>query len=450
MRGFGAKVAVMTAVLVMAALIVHGIAVYAFVSSTTLQRVRSDIEAEMAAVRASLANHPAIDFAHIVETHAREHGAHRFIHSLNRDGQIVIAGNAWLRPHMPGWTKIDGPDAAVATALGGDVLVLTQQVAPHLLLSVGRGIHWIADVEDELFEILIWTLLGSIALAGTAGLVVNRVIARRLAAVTTTAVAIMRGDMSERVPVAGSGDEFDRLSATLNAMLDRLQQLMESLEQVSNDIAHDLRTPLARLRQGLERARRTATTPGAFTTAIDQAVGETDAMLATFTALLRIAQMESGALSPDFRRVDLSELIHSVAEAYEFNTAESGHTIITELADAPRIQGDRDLLPQAVVNLLENALTHTPRGTRIVISLSECDGDVRLSFADDGPGVPSKELQRIFQRFYRLETSRTTAGTGLGLSLVSAVVRAHGGRIAARDNHPGLRINIDFLKGASN
>ncbi|MDX2288437.1 MAG: HAMP domain-containing sensor histidine kinase [Hyphomicrobiaceae bacterium] len=434
----------MTAALVMAAIVVHGIVVYAFVTSTTEQRVRNDIEAEMSALQSEVAKRPTHDIARLVDDRLRGHGPYRFAYSLISPAQAHVAGDIWLKPGNAGWTRIDRSDSGEGSSSDGDVLVLTAKLGPDYVLSIGRNIHWIVEVEDELFEILIWTLLGSITMAGAAAYMVNRAIAHRIDSVTTTAGYIMQGDLTQRVPITGSGDEFDHLSSTLNEMLGRLQQLMESLEQVSNDIAHDLRTPLARLRQGLDRARTTAETPDAFCVAIDNALAEADAMLSTFTALLRIAQMESGALRPALQSVDLNELVHSIADAYELNASETGHQLAVASTVQLHIEGDRNLLAQAIVNLIENALTHTPSGTRIALDLSQVGDSTRLSVADNGPGVPAGEREKIFRRFYRLETSRTTPGTGLGLSLVAAVVRAHRGKLAAFDNHPGLRIEIDF------
>lgn len=275
-----------------------------------------------------------------------------------------------------------------------------------------------------------------IGLAG--GLLFGRAIRRRLETMNATAVSIIGGDLSSRVPLSGRGDEFDQLAGTLNRMLDRIDTLVGNVRQVSSDLAHDLRTPLTRLRQRLERLLAKTATDAAQAEEAERAIVDIDAILAIFAALLRIAEVESGALKRYFREFDLSECVATVAESYALVGEDSGHSLAADVLPGLRIVGDPELMAQLLVNLLENALRHTPAGSRIAVSLSEERQKAVLRVADDGPGVPASHRHSLAERFTRVERGRSTPGHGLGLNLVSAVATAHGGTLAFADNHPGL------------
>jgi signal transduction histidine kinase len=227
-------------------------------------------------------------------------------------------------------------------------------------------------------------------------------------------------------------------------MLDRIVGLMENLRQVSNDVAHDLRTPLSRLRQDLEEAQKRELTAPELKRVIEGAVAEADVLLETFSALLRIAQIEAGIRRSAFRAVDLSDVLRTVAEAYLPAVEESGRALRTEIADGVQVDGDRGLLSQLLVNLVENALRHTPAGTTITLRLSRQPAGALAEVADTGTGIPADERAKVFRRFYRLERSRTTPGSGLGLSTVAAIVELHHAAIELLDNAPGLRVVIRF------
>jgi signal transduction histidine kinase len=227
-------------------------------------------------------------------------------------------------------------------------------------------------------------------------------------------------------------------------MLDRIQALMESLKQVSNDIAHALRTPLGRLRQKLEIAQADAQPGSKCERGVEAAVAEADNILETFSALLRIAQLEAATRTAGFREVDLSGLFEQVAEAYASVADDQGKAIAASIAPSVIAWGDKDLLTEMLANLLDNAITHTPQGARIEVSLSNGAGRAIATVADDGLGIPSAERGRVFDRFYRLERSIRTPGSGLGLSLVAAVADLHGVELSVEDNAPGLRLTMIF------
>jgi signal transduction histidine kinase len=284
----------------------------------------------------------------------------------------------------------------------------------------------------------------SVILAILGGLVLSRGFLRRVESVNETARRIVAGQLQARAPVGENGDELDRLAANLNAMLDRIQTLMESLKQVSSDIAHDLRTPLARLRQNLEAARATAQTTEEFRLSTDAAIGETEALLDTFSALLRIAQVESGSRKSGFATVDLSELFELVATTFAAVAEDQGQKLVSDIEEGATISGDRELLLQLATNLVENAIRHTPEGTTIELGVRRCQGEIIARVADNGPGIPAVERAKVFRRFYRLEASRTTPGSGLGLALVAAAAELHDARVHLLDNAPGLVVEVHF------
>jgi len=284
----------------------------------------------------------------------------------------------------------------------------------------------------------------SVILAILGGLALSAGFLRRVESVNRTARQIMAGRLDSRVTVRDNGDELDRLAANLNAMLDRMQALMESLKQVSNDIAHDLRTPLARLRQNLETAKGSATTVAEFRSSTDAAISETDSLLRTFSALLRIAQIESGARKSGFTSVDLSEVFELVASTFAPVAEDLGHRLNSEIEEHISISGDRDLLLQLATNLVENAIRHTPEGTDIEVRLKKKGDAIIATVLDNGQGIPEEERAKVFRRFYRLEASRTTPGSGLGLALVAAVAELHGARISLSDQGPGLLVEVCF------
>lgn len=443
-RGTGTRIAALTLILVMTVVSLLGVFVYSLVDVALRDRVRSQITQESSQLVSEHAPSNVDRLVLAINQRMRDGMLRRFAYRLTQQDGTDIAGDSWLKGSSAGWhwQELDGK--LNQSISDGHVIIYTQVLDPGLVLSIGRDAHWIADVEEELRELFLWALALAVSASLLISLLIRRIIARRLAAVTDTALAVMDGKLSQRIPTTGAGDDFDRIAHTLNEMLDRIRALMESLTQVTDDIAHDLRTPLGRLRQKLEQVRDDATLPTRHAAALDQAVSEADGLLATFTAMLRIAQIDSGARRSGFRQVDVTECARSVFEAYEFSAEDTGHKIVSNIDSGVELNGDRDLLVQMLANLVENGLTHTPSGTTIELGVRRSATGIEVFAADNGPGVPAGEREKIFQRFYRAETSRTTPGTGLGLSLVAAIAKLHGGTITAADNEPGLRVAIHF------
>jgi signal transduction histidine kinase len=254
----------------------------------------------------------------------------------------------------------------------------------------------------------------------------------------------MSGDLTHRLPLNGSGDELDRLSDNINQMIARIEQLMAGMKQVTSDIAHDLRTPLGRLRQKLELARDSECTGIECKAVFELTIAETDGILETFDALLRIGKIDAGAAVRRFAEVDLSEMTARLGESYRPVIEDNTQFLKTSIETGVRVTGDRELLMQMLVNLMENAIRHCNSGTLISLSLSQGDKAALLTIADNGCGVPAEELPKILRPFYRLEQSRSSVGSGLGLALVDAIARLHGVRLDLSDNGPGLKISLAF------
>jgi signal transduction histidine kinase len=324
------------------------------------------------------------------------------------------------------------------------ILVAVRTLGDGLRLVVADNLDSVEDIEDVILNGLVVALVLAVALGLGTGVFLSRSILHRVDSITRTAEAITNGDISQRIALTGSGDDFDRLAATLNTMLDRIADLLENLRQVSNDIAHDLRTPLAHLRQRLEDTKIRAVSTSDYQQAVDDAIEDADTLLDTFSALLRIAQVEAGTQSSSIHSVSLSDVMQTVAEAYAPDIEDAGRFLQTEIPPAVTINGDRDLLTQLFANLLENALRHTPPGTHIAMRLRNNHVQAVAEVSDDGPGIPPDEHERVFRRFYRLERSRTTPGNGLGLSLVGAVAALLHATIELLDAKPGLIVRVRF------
>ncbi len=429
-----------------------GAVVFWIASSALNREMRMRITAETAALVSEFRAFGATRV--IAAIRHREQGAGSLDYLLQGAGGTRLAGDL---PGLagPGWIDLSlGNREARGQAIehGGQperVRVLATALGNGMLLAVGDDLSRTNAAKTAILGAFA-SVTGLVLLLGIlGGVLLSRAFLRRVDAIAVTAQAIIDGDLSQRIPVHGTGDDFDQLAATLNRMLDRIAALMESLRQVSSAIAHDLRTPLARLYQRLDTARTHAASAAEYRQAIDGAILETDEILGTFAALLRIAELEAGTRRSRFRPLDLSALVLSVAEAFAPAIEEATHTLVLDVAPGIRIAGDQQILAQMVSNLLENALRHTPAGATIRLGLERAGKAVRLVVADNGPGVPASERGRIFERFYRGEQSRTTPGSGLGLSLVRAAADLHEAVLSVDDACPGLSIGVTFQPSVS-
>ena len=319
-------------------------------------------------------------------------------------------------------------------------------------LLVARDISDAARYRERIKMTLLWSGLVALVVGVIGGAVMSRNLLRRVEQVNRTAERVMGGNLSDRVPLRGSRDEFDQLAANLNNMLDQIERLMAGMREVSDNIAHDLRTPLARLRARLELSligsnSTNGLEDGAQAEAVRAAIDEADRLLATFNALLNIAEAESGARRNEAEPLDLAQTARAAAELYEPVAEEKGCALKIDVEPGIMIRGDRHLLSQAVANLLDNALKYG--GGEVLLSAHQQDGRAALEVSDTGPGIPEEERDVVFDRFVRLEPSRSTPGNGLGLSLVRAVARLHNGTVALGEvdpgsGQPGLKVRLEF------
>lgn len=293
-------------------------------------------------------------------------------------------------------------------------------------------------------RIVFWVLGSTIVLALAGGALMSFSALRRVELVSRASRQIVAGDLSQRIPVRGTDDEFDHLAVSLNEMLDRIQSLMEGMRQVSSDIAHDLRTPLSRHRQRLELALMHGGTAAELRSALEESVRDVDGILETFGALLSIARLGARTDAADLAPVDLGALLENLTEAYRAVAEDQEQHLACHVDGGLPVTGGRELLTQLFVNLIENALRHTPPGASITVSAHREGDAVVAQVYDSGPGIPADSRAHVFRPFFRLEASRTTPGTGLGLSLVAAIAELHSARIALLDNQPGLRVRLTF------
>ena len=314
------------------------------------------------------------------------------------------------------------------------------RVRGNFYLLVGRNMTELAKTRQTITHALIWGSLIMFGLALLGSVMMNRSVTRRIDTINRASDEIMSGNLSRRIPSQGSGDEFDRLSENLNHMLDQIELLMDGVRRVSDNIAHDLRTPLSRLRQRLETAREGNGDDEARLELLDHALLEADGLLKTFNALLRIARIESESRQATFDEVDLKGLLCDVVELYEPVAEQKSQLIEATCETSVWVNGDRDMLFQVLANLFDNAIKYSPKSSTIRANLVASS----LQLCDRGPGIDSSERGKVFQRFYRADASRSTEGSGLGLSLVKAVVELHKMDIELSNRDPGLCVTLKF------
>jgi len=330
--------------------------------------------------------------------------------------------------------------------------------AAALALPDGRTVV-IAHDTDEIDRVQATTLralglglMPTLALSGLGGLLLAGRARRRLAATEAAVAQVMRGDLRKRLPVGGGNDEFDRLAGNVNRMLDEIERLLGEVSSVSDAVAHDLRTPLTRLRARLERTREQASSVAEFREAVDQGLAWIDQTLAMVTAVLRIGEIEHGRRFAGFAPVDLAEVVREAAEFFEPVAEEKTVSLdVAVEAGIPPVEGDRDLLFETVSNLVDNAVKFTPPGGRVRIGLAREEGGVVILVEDTGPGIPPAERDQVFQRFYRAERARRTPGNGLGLGLVAAIAKLHGFTVDLRASPGGgARFAVQCHQGEAN
>ena len=382
--------------------------------------------------------------AAIISERVRRDPGGRTVYLLTDPLRRPLVGNLsdWptVDPDARGWIEFelkdrDSPDGEVYLARARSFVL-----QGGLNLLVGREVRELVRTRNMVINAMIWGIAITLALALAGGIAMSRSTTRRSEAINQTSREIADGALDRRIPTRGTGDEFDRLAAQLNEMLDRNQSLMEGLRHVTDNIAHDLRTPLSRLRQTLEGLEEDGLSGPERAARIDRAIGEADGLLSIFNALLRITQIEAGGRRDNFLTVDPEEVVADVAELYQPVAEEKGLSFSLRLDATAELEGDRDLLFQAIANLADNAIKYSPPDSTVTLHAA----GRAVTVSDTGPGIPEEAREEVFLRFHRLEAARSTPGSGLGLSLVEAVAHLHGGRVRLEDNRPGLKAILEL------
>ncbi len=364
------------------------------------------------------------------------------IYTLRNSSGALIAGNAELEGVAKGFSTLRPKDQHQSDV--NYKLFRGQLDGNDLTVGISYG-----DT-DELARIVLVSFGWATAIVFTVGLggavVLRYRTRRRISELSQTAHAIGRGELARRLPVSSRMDEIDMLSSEVNVALERLEASVATLNHVTTDVAHDLKTPIGRTFLILDDALQAETMAEA-KDAVEAALAELTAIASTFDALLRIAQIEARNRTAHFKSIDLTALVRDIYDIYDAIAAEAGYALrIQEAGEECQVRADPDLIRQMLANLLANALRHTPSGSTITLGLTHRGGAICLSVSDDGPGIPAEERERVFDRFYRLEKSRTTVGSGLGLSLVKAIAELHGAKVELLDNTPGLSVVILFRR----
>ena len=366
---------------------------------------------------------------------------------LDANGEIV-AGNIRTERPFEGWRELERsrlPDIAHDGTDRDRFLAVWTPVSKGMLL-IGRSDREVRQARLILMRSLGWGILATAILGVGSGIYLARGAQKRIDAIAGTLSAVTAGELDRRIPISQPRHDLDEVSARINAMLTQLERLVQSANQSSTDIAHDLKRPMTRLRQQLEGASEAADASPEIKAIIEEAIGEVDSIVATFEALLNIGQLEAGDRRARFVDIDLEQVLNDAVEAYAPVIEDDGFKLVWNGArgTVPMIRGDHELLLQLFANLIENVLQHCPRGTTIELALAGASRGPVVSVADNGPGIPEVEHDNVFRRFYRLERERSSPGHGLGLSLVRAIADLHGAAVRLCDNNPGLKVSIAF------
>ncbi|WP_225714136.1 sensor histidine kinase [Bradyrhizobium semiaridum] len=427
-------------------------AIFAYVYWSTVAYVRSEsdraIMTEQTNLREAFARSGRDGLVALIGQRIADRGFAGHVYLLAGPDAAVLAGNLKQWPSgaaAQGWTEFRAP-MLPANPL---VRAVTERLANGDDLLVGRDI---GDLDGFMARIRVAGIAVAgliVVLAAVASIGVTRRTVGRIESINATSRAIMLSGLDRRIPLRGSHDEWDRVAENLNLMLDRIQTLMGDVKQVSDNITHDLRTPLTRMRGRLEKAYHAQRNGEADAALIGDTIADLDTVLRMFASLTRISEIETRARRVAFRSVNLVEIAGEVVELYDA-AAERDATRLDLAGDAEvLLTGDRDLLFDAIANLVDNAIKHGRAGGRVSVTCCNSDEGAVIAVADNGPGIPAGQHDRVFKRFYRLEQSRYTPGNGLGLSLVAAVASLHGARIELRDNAPGLLVQLYFPPAAS-
>ncbi len=418
--------------------------VYVLASRDANARLRLSIEKKMSQVEAQLAE-PDTEMQEAVAAA----GPEDVWIVYDRAGNL-LAGNVDSASPFDGWKIVDRSDLhfSVPASRELDRFLLWGKESGVYRIVVGEGLYLGDEISGILFSALLWGI-GAILLIGGGGAILLASRAnRRLAGAETALREFSEGNLGSRLPIAGVDDDLDRISVAINAALVRIETLLKTVQQISTDIAHDLKSPLARLRQTLESA--VFAPEGPSRAAIEMAITQADALVETFEALLRIANIEAGGRRARFATVDLALVLDAVVDAFGPAAEDAGQQLTLSISDRCEVKGDKELLTQLFANLVENAIRHGSKENVISVSATAQGHGVTVIVVDRGPGIPEAEREPVLRRFYRLDRSRSTPGDGLGLALVRAITDLHGAKLVLSDANPGLVCTLAFSKHIQN
>ncbi len=412
--------------------------------------LRDALRHQMAIMRADAQLEGSAALVKILTEHVRTDRINRYRYLvIPRSGSAFDSGIPRTAVRIDGFATIEAMASDISPIPGQgqvEMLVLTERLADGTFMAVGRESSSLNALRAGLHRVVIWGGIGLILLAATAGIVAGSLFLRRLELVNDTTGRIMEGNLSQRIPSIGFGQEFLDLTNNLNGMLDRLEAAMTVMRQISTDLAHDLRMPLTRLRNRLEEIKPSSEIQAC---QIESAIAEADELLILFNAMLRLARVEAGNTPSDMVLVDLGALIKRAIDAYQPAAEEGGRVLVAQAEGTHEMRGDPALLTQLIANLIDNGLCHTPPGTKIEVEARSSSEGTLLIVKDDGPGVPEAELPNLPTRFYRVDHSRNRPGTGLGLTLTAAIVELHHGTMRITNRNPGLRVEISLPPAAT-
>jgi len=410
-------------------------------------QVQETVEAEATGLSEQYRERGIQGLADIIGSRAGQDLERRAVYLLLAPDGSRIAGNLYGWPNddgdASGWVRF--PVERVGEGrIATEALARTYTLPKDYRLLVGRSLYDTKRVKSAINRALGWGLALTVLLGIVGGYFTSRHMLTRVEAMSRTARRIVGGDMKSRMKLSGAQDEFDQLATSFNEMMDEIERLVDGIRTVTDNIAHDLRTPLNRLRSRIEVALlgEGGTDPAELRRVLEETVVEADNLLATFSALLAIGNAESGQRLHSFEVLDPAQLVADVAELYEPLAEEKGIAMACRTTPGLSVEGDRHMMFQALANLVDNAVKYTPEGGSVTVAVAAHEGGVEITIADSGPGIPEEARDRVLDRFVRLDATRSTPGNGLGLSLVKAVARLHGGTLALGDNAPGLKVHL--------
>jgi signal transduction histidine kinase len=438
------RVALILGAAFLVALVIANVAAFKLIENELGVRADQAISDTFTVISGAYGDADQTDLVESVRAHAASTIDHEKIFAFADETGHVIVGNSASVPSITGWGTVGAERLGITPGDGEDYRIFVGTVGTGRLM-VGSSFAETRAIAALTRATLAWASMSILVIVLVIGIVLAASAQRRIDAIAGTMTRVGHGELAARIAVGRRGDDIDSLSRQVNAALDRLTALVEGMRHVSVNIAHDLKTPLNRLAITIEDATDAEARGLSVAEHLAQAEGEIQRINSTFDALLRIAQIEAGARRARFVRLQLAEILDRITDAYADVADEAGQSLQTSYSrDLPEIVGDPELLTQLCANLVENSIRHCPAGTTIGVTVAADEMQVVATFSDSGPGIPAAEHEKVFQRLYRLEKSRTTSGNGLGLSLVKAVAELHGASIAIADLAPGLSISVRF------